>query len=112
MHRAAARRIGRQAADPLCGCNWNRVLGFLIIFKYNIPPNPILIKAPVLRLQGNPSMRQETQVQRGGPFPKGPCSQIVDTFARKYPNRDYFKANVSTSWVHGPFEFVRQQRLH
>ena len=29
-------------------------------------------------------------------FPKGPCTQIVDTLAPKYPNRDYFTAKVST----------------
>ena len=34
--------------------------------------------------------------------PKGPCTQIVDTLAPKYPNRDYFKAKVYTIWVHGP----------
>ena len=26
--------------------------------------------------------------------PKGPCTQIVYTWAPKYPNRDYFKAKV------------------
>ena len=31
-----------------------------------------------------------------------PCTQIVDTLAPKCPNRDYFKAKVSTVWVHGP----------
>ena len=34
--------------------------------------------------------------------PKGPCTQIGDTLAPKYPNRDYFKAKVYTIWVHGP----------
>ena len=27
---------------------------------------------------------------------KGPCTQIVDTLAPKYPNRDYFKGNLYT----------------
>ena len=34
--------------------------------------------------------------------PKGPCTQIVYTFAPKYLNRDYCKAKVYTIWVHGP----------
>ena len=34
---------------------------------------------------------------------KGPCTQIVYTLAPKYLYRDYFKAKVSTIWVHGPF---------
>ena len=34
-------------------------------------------------------------------YPKGPCKQIVDTLAPKYPNRDYFKAKVYTIWAHG-----------
>ena len=34
--------------------------------------------------------------------PEGPCTQIVDTLAPKYPNRDYLKAKVYTTWVHGP----------
>ena len=36
------------------------------------------------------------------PDPEGPCTQIVDKLAPKYPNRDYFKAKVYTIWVHGP----------
>ena len=35
-------------------------------------------------------------------YPKGPCTQIVDTLVPKYPNRDYIKAKVSTIWAHGP----------
>ena len=38
-------------------------------------------------------------------MPKGPCTQIVDTLALKYLNRDYFKAKVYTTWVHGPLGF-------
>ena len=34
-------------------------------------------------------------------YPKGPCTQIVDTLAPKYLCRDYFKAKVYTIWVHG-----------
>ena len=30
------------------------------------------------------------------PIPKGPCTQIGDTLAPKYRNRDYFKAQVYT----------------
>ena len=41
-------------------------------------------------------------------IPKGPCTQIVDTLAPKYPNTDYFKAKVSTIWVHGPLGYVRR----
>ena len=35
--------------------------------------------------------------------PKGPCTQIVYTLGPMYPYREYFKANVYTIWVHGPF---------
>ena len=38
-------------------------------------------------------------------IPKGPCTHIVDTLAPKYPNRDYFKAKVSTIWPHGPLVY-------
>ena len=37
-----------------------------------------------------------------GLIPEGPCTQIVDTLALKYLNRDYFKAKVYSIWVHGP----------
>ena len=33
---------------------------------------------------------------RFNPHPKGPCTQIGDTSAPKYPNRDQFKAQVYT----------------
>ena len=35
-------------------------------------------------------------------FPKGPCTQIVDTQAPKYLHRDDFKPTVYTIWAHGP----------
>ena len=37
-------------------------------------------------------------------YAKGPCTQTVDTLAPKYLYRDYFKANVSTTWVHEPLD--------
>ena len=44
-------------------------------------------------------------------YPKGPCTQIIDTLAPKYPNRDYFKANVYTIWAHGSPAVVLQPTL-
>ena len=43
----------------------------------------------------------ECEGYRGIGF-KGPCTQITDTSAPKYPSRDYFKAKVSTIWIRGP----------
>ena len=37
---------------------------------------------------------------------EGPCAQTIDTLAQKYPNKDYFKAKVSTFWIHGPLGFA------
>ena len=34
--------------------------------------------------------------------PMGPCARTVEALAPKCSNRDYFKAKVSTIWVHGP----------
>ena len=45
-------------------------------------------------LQGNPKKE----------LPRG--LRVVDTLAPKYPKRAYFKAKVSTIWVHGALGFV------
>ena len=41
-------------------------------------------------------------------FPKGPCTQIVDTLALKYLYKDYIKAKVYAIWVHGPLGFAKR----
>ena len=43
-------------------------------------------------------------------FPKGPSIHIVYTLALKYLYRDYIKAKVFTSWVHGPSGFISSSR--
>ena len=54
------------------------------------------------RMQNPCETTGATSVQRGmrsfwiTMIPKGPCTQIVDALAPKYPNRDYFKAKVYT----------------
>ena len=35
-------------------------------------------------------------------FPKGPCTQIVYTWALKYSSYRYIGPKVHTIWVHGP----------
>ena len=39
-------------------------------------------------------------------YPKGPCTQIVDTLAQKYLYGEYFKGKVYTIWVHGPLGLI------
>ena len=74
-------------------------------------PNSIVARG--LRCTWHPSYANSlTYCRPPGPpnlltVPEGPCTQIVDTLALKYLNRDYFKAKVYIIWVHGPLGIMQ-----